>query len=80
MKFEKYVFSTALNGWSVAKYTDGEKVRIVAEHSDHESAGEKTFQSYDEYAEWVDGIVDSETQVYNRARAVDLLLDALTDN
>lgn len=79
MKFEKYVFGTLLNGWSIAKYTDGEKVKIVAEHSDYKDAGERTFQSHDDYEKWVDSLVDSETQTYNKALAVDLLLDALRD-
>lgn len=77
MEFEKYIFGTALNGWSIAKYTDGEKVRIVAEHSDHEDAGERTFDSADAYEAWVDGVVDDETAIYNKAQAVNLMLEAL---
>jgi hypothetical protein len=79
MKFEKYIFGTALNGWSIAKYTDGECVRIVAEHSDFEDAGERTFESVDAYEAWIDEIVDDETANYNKAQAVNLVLKALRD-
>ena len=77
MKFEKYVFGLALNGWSVAKYTSGEEIRIVAEHSDYANDGEKTFPNENEYICWIDGIVDDETATYNKALAVKLVLDAL---
>ena len=77
MKFEKYVFGTALNGWSIAKYTDGERIRIVAEHSDHDDDGERIFNSEEDYENWIDNIVDSETAIYNQAQAVRLVLDAL---
>ena len=77
MKFDKYVFGIALNGWSIAKYMDGEKVKIVAEHSDHDDDGEMIFDSEDAYETWINGIVDDKTAIYNKAQALNLVLDAL---
>ena len=79
MEFEKYVFGTFLNGWGIAKYTDGEEVRIVAEHSDYDNNGEMTFDSEEAYETWIDEIVDDETAIYNKAQAVNLVLDTLRD-
>ena len=80
MKFEKYIFETLLNGWGVAKYTDDEKVRIVAEHSELPFLGERTFASEDAYETWIDGIVDDDTAIYNQAQAVNLVLKALRND
>lgn len=80
MKFEKYVFGTALNGWSIAKYTEGDRVRIVAEHSDYGDAGERTFDSAEDYEIWIDGIVDDELAIYNKAQAVNVVLEALRND
>ena len=77
MKFEKFLFGVALNGWSVGKYSDGERVILVAEHITKPDAESKEFDSEDDYENWIDNIVDSETAIYNQAQAVRLVLDAL---
>ena len=80
MKFEKYIFGTMLNGWSIAKYTDGEMIRIVAEHSEHDDDGERNFESENDYEIWIDSIVDDETAIYSPAEAVNRVLKALRND
>lgn len=77
MGFEKYLFKTALFGWSLAKYSDGESVRIVAEHENGEIGESASFSSVDEYEAWIDSIVDDKTAIYNGAESVRLVLEEL---
>lgn len=79
-KFEKFVFGTFLNNEGIAKYRD-EKGRITVK-VEHSSGGVVRgfplhFDTDDEYEAWVDNIVDDETATYNKAMAVNLLIDAI---
>ncbi|MCP4705724.1 MAG: hypothetical protein GY865_14085 [candidate division Zixibacteria bacterium] len=78
MEFEKYLFRTALNSWRIAKYSDGSRVKLIAEHDKRGEAESIEFENIDEYETWIDSIVDDETALYNQALGVKLVLDALT--
>jgi len=75
-KFKKYVFGISLNNISVAKYLyqDG-SIEIVAEGSG--CAKGRIFKSEELYDEWIDRLVDDETAIFNKAKALDIVIDAL---
>ena len=77
MKFEKYLFNTGLFGWSLAKYSDGERIEVIAEHEDGKTGESISFDSIEEYETWIDGIVDDETAITNGAEAANLVMKDL---
>ncbi len=74
MKFEKYIFGVELHGWSVAKYIDGDNVKLIAEHTDGKIGETVSFDSIDEYEAWVDSVVEYDIQIENQYEAVRLVL------
>jgi len=74
MKFERYVFGVALFDWSVAKYTDGERVKLMAEHTDGRIAEDISFESQGEFEKWVDSVVDYNTQIEDQFESLRLIL------
>lgn len=79
MKFEKFMFDFLCDK-GVARYTDGEKYKLVVENvKTNETLGSISFETYDEYRKWIDNVVDDETATYNRAQATNLLINAIID-
>lgn len=74
MEFEKYIFSVELHGWSVAKYTEEEKVILVAEHADEKIGETISFDSVGKYEAWVDSVVEHDIQIENQYESVRLVL------
>lgn len=82
-KFEKFLFGTFLNSFGVAKYRD-EKGRITLKIEHAERGVTKGFpiffDSESKYDIWIDNIVDDETATYNKAEAVNRVINAILDD
>ena len=77
-QFEKFMFGTALNGWSVAKYRDGEKRILVTEHNAHDrDQKEIVFENVEAFEVWIDDVVSDDDATYNQANAVNCLINAI---
>lgn len=82
MKFEKYIFGESVNGRSIAKYIgcNGE-VKIVVEKNGESMDGyaQKYFKREADYEAFIDAVTVEKDQIENKARAVNMLLDALQE-
>ena len=81
MEFQKYVPGLALNGLSVASYSDGTKIRLVVENEGEAVPGFRVlvFSGEAEYDLWIDTIADEEDWFYNKALCLSNLLDYMRD-
>ena len=78
--FEKYVFGISLNNLSVAKYSDGGKVKIAVEKDGEKvtNSNELVFENQAEYEYYIDSHCDEQDQIYNTANALDDLILSIT--
>ena len=74
--FKKFLLNLAINGWSVAKYTKDEKIKLVREHTNGETGNEMIFDTINEYDSFIENTVDYSDQFCNTARALNTVFQS----
>lgn len=77
MKFQRYLYSVSLNGLSIAKYADGDKVVLIAEKDGDavSSYDELRFDDSDKYIEWIDKLIGGRDEFSANAQIVNDVLE-----
>jgi len=80
LKFNTYVFDMRLNNLAVARYDheNSEKVTLRVENINDKILSKLTFKNSEEANNFIDEHCDSGDQFYNRARALNNLIDAIS--
>jgi len=77
--FQKSLFSMYINSRGVDKYeSESGEIKLVVTHAvDGDTGTFRTFGNEEEYEAWIDSVVDESDFYYNKARALNSVLNEL---